>query len=215
MSLTKARTMSFTEPGRHRLHHALEQALGPDEANTLMANLPPFAWTDIATKADLNALRDDLSRHFDASITEFRGEMHMKFAAMDEKFTQRFSAVDSRFSQVDSKLAAMDSRISQVDSKLAAMDSKLAAMEERSAERFAGVDAKFAAMEERSAGFDAQFAGIAARFTSTDFEIDKLRSEMHVGFAELRSEMHRNSFIIVGGLGSLMALFAAATNLFG
>ena len=56
--------MAVTEPQRLDLHAAARAALGPEEADTLMASLPP-ANTDIATRQDLErvevALRRDLT----------------------------------------------------------------------------------------------------------------------------------------------------------
>lgn len=41
--------MAIDEQERHRLHQRLEEVLGPDEAGTLMAHLPPLGWADVAT----------------------------------------------------------------------------------------------------------------------------------------------------------------------
>ncbi len=46
----------------------LEQALGPESAETLMEMLPPVGWADVATKRDLDALRHQL-------LADFRGEL--------------------------------------------------------------------------------------------------------------------------------------------
>jgi hypothetical protein len=41
------------EQDRHRLLQRLREILGDEEAATLMENLPPLPWSDLATKADL------------------------------------------------------------------------------------------------------------------------------------------------------------------
>lgn len=43
-------------PHRLNLHRKLEAVLGPDDADTLMAHLPPVTWHDVATKEDLRTL---------------------------------------------------------------------------------------------------------------------------------------------------------------
>ena len=60
--------MALDERARHELFLRLEQALGPESAETLMELLPPVGWADVATKRDLDALRDQL-------LAAFRGEL--------------------------------------------------------------------------------------------------------------------------------------------
>ena len=60
--------MALDERARHELFLRLEQALGPESAETLMELLPPVGWADVATKRDLDALGDRL-------LAAFRGEL--------------------------------------------------------------------------------------------------------------------------------------------
>jgi hypothetical protein len=60
--------MALDERARHELFLRLEEALGPEWAKTLMEMLPPVGWADVATKRDLDALRDQL-------LAAFRGEL--------------------------------------------------------------------------------------------------------------------------------------------
>lgn len=60
--------MALDERARHELFLRLEQALGPKSAETLMELLPPVGWADVATKRDIDALRDQL-------LAAFRGEL--------------------------------------------------------------------------------------------------------------------------------------------
>ena len=48
--------MTVDDRTRLNLHRKLDQVLGPDEADTLMAHLPPVTWSDVATKDDLRAV---------------------------------------------------------------------------------------------------------------------------------------------------------------
>ncbi len=61
--------MTVDDRTRLNLHRKLDAVLGPEEADTLMAHLPPVTWNDVATKADLRALE-----------TSLRSEMHVGFA---------------------------------------------------------------------------------------------------------------------------------------
>jgi hypothetical protein len=71
--------MVIDEGSRHRLHGKLEQVLGPQEAETLMAHLPPVGWADVATKRDLDALAQLNHAEHEALeqrlLATFRGEL--------------------------------------------------------------------------------------------------------------------------------------------
>lgn len=52
--------MTVDDRTRLQLHRKLEDVLGPEEAATLMAHLPPVTWNDVATKEDLRVLGAEL-----------------------------------------------------------------------------------------------------------------------------------------------------------
>ena len=68
--------MALDERARHELFLRLEQALGPESAETLMELLPPVGWADVATKRDLDALRHQL-------LADVRGELLAQSNAMN------------------------------------------------------------------------------------------------------------------------------------
>ena len=57
--------MVLDERARHELFLRLEQALGPESAETLMEMLPPVGWADVATKRDLDALEERMNLRFE------------------------------------------------------------------------------------------------------------------------------------------------------
>jgi hypothetical protein len=57
--------MSISEASRFQLRTAIGQILDEEAADTLMELLPPVGWADVATKTDLQYLRDEL-----------KGDMH-------------------------------------------------------------------------------------------------------------------------------------------
>ena len=79
--------MALDERARHELFLRLEQALGPESAETLMEMLPPVGWADVTTKRDLHALEE---------------RMNLRFELVD----QRFEALDQRFETSEHKLLA-------------------------------------------------------------------------------------------------------------
>lgn len=69
--------MTVGDRTRLNLHRKLDAVLGPEEADTLMAHLPPVTWNDVATKDDLRRLE-----------TSLRSEMHVGFAAIRTEISQ-------------------------------------------------------------------------------------------------------------------------------
>jgi len=55
--LRKEFKLKMDERSRQSLVRKLEGVLGPEDALTLMASLPPLPWSDLATKKDLEDLR--------------------------------------------------------------------------------------------------------------------------------------------------------------
>jgi hypothetical protein len=63
--------MSITEASRFQLRTAIGQILSEEAADTLMELLPPVGWADVATKTDIQHLRDEM-RHL---RDELKGDM--------------------------------------------------------------------------------------------------------------------------------------------
>ena len=55
--------MEITEETRRELFVKLREVLGVDDAEALMAHLPPVGWADVATRADLTHLEGQLRSH--------------------------------------------------------------------------------------------------------------------------------------------------------
>lgn len=77
--------MAVTDQARNLLFNRLREALGDDEAATMMELLPPVGWAEVARRSDL----DQLERR-----------LELRFAALGE----RFAAVDARFDGVEKRL---------------------------------------------------------------------------------------------------------------
>jgi hypothetical protein len=68
--------VTVDEQRRLRLFEAVREALGEQEAATLMEYLPPVGWADVATKRDLDALGAELR----GERAEFRGALRAEMA---------------------------------------------------------------------------------------------------------------------------------------
>jgi hypothetical protein len=60
-----------SERSRHQLYQEVKEVLSVESADELMSYLPPVGWADVATKADLGMIRNEM----DAQRAELRGEM--------------------------------------------------------------------------------------------------------------------------------------------
>ena len=67
--------MSITEASRFQLRTAIGLILDEEAADTLMELLPPVGWADVATKTDLQHLRDELKSDIQSLRNELKGDM--------------------------------------------------------------------------------------------------------------------------------------------
>lgn len=79
--------MAIDEQVRHDLFTGLQAAIGVEPAKLMMTAIPPFSWSEIATKADLAQFttREEMNVGFAAIRLEFaaiRDEMHADSAAI-------------------------------------------------------------------------------------------------------------------------------------
>ncbi|HVF32792.1 MAG TPA: hypothetical protein VM933_07135 [Acidimicrobiales bacterium] len=67
--------MAISEESRHQLYGRLEVVLGPAEAATMMAHLPPVGWADVARRSDLDHFGGVLRSEMAALGSDLRAEM--------------------------------------------------------------------------------------------------------------------------------------------
>lgn len=111
--------MAIDERQRHLLHEKLDDVLGPDEAATLMAPLPPVGWADVARRSDVDHLGERLRAEFRAELHGLRAEMHREFGEVRNEIGQVreeivggnrqmvFAIIGSQFTAVSLAFAAM------------------------------------------------------------------------------------------------------------
>lgn len=76
--------MNSSEMARVALYNRLEEILGADNADTLMTSLPPQPGSELATKADLSAVRDDFRDDFRSLRVDFE-RLEGRFDRLEEK----------------------------------------------------------------------------------------------------------------------------------
>ena len=83
--------MTVDYRNRDQLYRSAVEVLGREEADTLMASLPPMDWSEIATKSDLAVLRADLGALED--------RMDLRFETLEHELTAMFESALRRQTQ--------------------------------------------------------------------------------------------------------------------
>lgn len=76
--------MAIADAGRHRLHTKLDKVPGEEDANVLIAHLPPSGWSDVARTRDLDALEERMNARFEILDLRLR-ELEARFDARLER----------------------------------------------------------------------------------------------------------------------------------
>jgi hypothetical protein len=97
------------ERSRHELYLSIEELIGAERADTLMAMLPSVAWADVATKQDLSA--HEVATRRDLAALEER--IDVRFKAFEERIDVRFKALDARLDTFATKadLVELEARL--------------------------------------------------------------------------------------------------------
>ena len=110
-----------TEASRHQLYDVLKVVLSVEPADELLSYLPPVGWADVATKADLGMIRNEMDAQraeTRGDLAEMRGELGGQIAALDVKF----GGLDVKFGGLDLKLDGLSEKL---DAKFESADHKM------------------------------------------------------------------------------------------
>ena len=105
-----------TEHSRMQLLQVLSEKLGPDAAAALMECVPPFPWTEIATKSDLNALEE---------------RMDLRLGRLEATFFGKFDHIDGKFDRIDGKFEALEGKFEGLEGRLTALIEAKTAVQNR------------------------------------------------------------------------------------
>ncbi len=101
--------MALTNQQRSEIYSNIADAIGPQEAEFLMAQQPLGGWEQFATKRDLA----DLEFKMDKGFVEVHAKMDKGFAEVREQFAEvkeQFAEVREQFAEVKEQFAAIDTR---------------------------------------------------------------------------------------------------------
>ena len=90
--------MAIDETARFELHEGLREVLGDTRADSLMSLLPPTGWADVATKHDLDVVRDDVARLRD-DLARLRDELGREIAGVRDDMARMEVRLEARFDE--------------------------------------------------------------------------------------------------------------------
>ena len=110
--------MAMTETQRTTLYNHLTDAIGQDAARTLMEQLPPSGWDQVATKDDLKASEERLLRDLDARGTQLKGELLLAITASESRQSARIDETNTRIDGTNTRIDETNTRIDGTNTRI-------------------------------------------------------------------------------------------------
>ena len=95
--------MAATQAQRAALYASLVDSMGEEAADTLMDQLPPTGWDQMATKEDLAG---------------FESRLQAAFAAAMAEINAKFAEIDGRFAEINGGIIETNGRITETNAAL-------------------------------------------------------------------------------------------------
>jgi len=90
----KEAILTFEDNDMRRLQARLREIIGTEEADILMERLPPFTWSELTTKQDIEKLRMDFKHELEKLRMDFKHELAEQ--RINTKHDIEFSAIATR-----------------------------------------------------------------------------------------------------------------------
>ena len=117
--------MAMTETQRTTLYHQLTGTIGQEAARTLMEQLPPSGWDQVATKDDVKASEKLLQRESRAGeqmllgqLREAEGRIMVQIADSELRQAARIDQTNTRLDQANARLDQTNARLDQTNQEL-------------------------------------------------------------------------------------------------
>ncbi len=112
--------MSVDDRTRNDLYRKLESVLGAEEANTLMAHLPPTTWRELATRPDVDHLGIALRAEIQALGTELRAEIQTLGTELRAEIQALDTNIDNLGTELRAEIQTLDTKIDNLGTELRA-----------------------------------------------------------------------------------------------
>ena len=156
--------MAMTETQRTTLYGQLTDAIGQEAARTLMEQLPPSGWDQVATKDDVKASERLLQRELKAS----------------EKLLQR---------ELKASEKMLHGELQETEGRLML---QIADSESRQGVRIDETNTRIDGTNARIDGTNARIDETNARIDETNRKLSELKDAVRTGFAELQLTLAKN-----------------------
>ena len=117
--------MAMTETQRTTLYHQLTGAIDQEAARTLMEQLPPSGWDQVATKDDVKASEKLLQRESRAGgqmllgqLREAEGRIMVQIADSELRQAARIDQANARLDEINTRLDQTNARLDQTNARL-------------------------------------------------------------------------------------------------
>ncbi len=173
--------MVMTETQRTTLYDQLTDAIGREAARTLMEQLPPMGWDQVATKEDVKASETMLLREIRASekrllgeLKESEGRLMALIADSEMRLGARIDETNTRLDETNTRIDAVNTRLDETNTRIDAVNTRL---------------------DETN-----------TRIDEINRELSELKGEMRTGFADLQLALAKQ----VRWVAAVVIGFAAA-----
>ena len=167
--------MAMTETQRTTLYSQLTDAIGQEAARTLMEQLPPSGWDQVATKDDVKASEQRLQRDIEArekrlqgQIKESEGRLLLAIAASESGQGARIDETSTRIDETNARIDGTNVRIDETNTR---------------------IDGTNVRIDETNTRID----GANARLDEFNRELSELKGEVKTGFAGLQLTLARHT----------------------
>ena len=124
--------MATTETQRTTLYSQLTDAIGQEAARTLMEQLPPSGWDQVATKDDVKASEQRLQRDIEArekrlqgQIKESEGRLLLAIAASESGQGARIDETSTRIDETNARIDGTNVRIDETNTRIDGANARL------------------------------------------------------------------------------------------
>ena len=117
--------MAMTETQHTTLYNQLTDAIGQEAARTLMEQLPPSGWDQVATKDDVKASEDRLrgeikvsEKLFQGQLKESEGRLILAIAASESRQGARIDETNTRIDGTNARIDETNTRIDGTNARI-------------------------------------------------------------------------------------------------
>ncbi|MYH94266.1 MAG: hypothetical protein F4126_11200 [Acidimicrobiaceae bacterium] len=116
--------MVMTETQRTTLYNQLTNTIGQEAARTLMEQLPPMGWDQVATKEDIQASETKVLGEL--KVTE--GRLLVQIADSESRLGARIDGMNTRIDETNTRIDGMNTRIDETNTRIDETTRELSAL---------------------------------------------------------------------------------------